>query len=58
MIMRKIVLWVPLIVSLLISLSIGCARSDIKSSAEQHVEHRFVEVGGLNWHYVEAGKGE
>jgi pimeloyl-ACP methyl ester carboxylesterase len=42
---------------------IGCGQSAEKSgsvqpSIEPRVEHKFVEAGGVNWHYVEAGKGE
>ncbi|MBM4452199.1 MAG: hypothetical protein FJ024_06980, partial [Chloroflexi bacterium] len=41
----------------------GCGQPAGKAGSAQlpdelQVEHRFVEAGGVKWHYVEAGKGE
>jgi len=51
------------IVSLVALVFVGCTRlsdkpSPVPISVEPQVEHRFIEAGGLKWHYVEAGKGE
>jgi pimeloyl-ACP methyl ester carboxylesterase len=52
-----------LIILALALLLSGCAKpADMPSqgqpSQELEVEHKFVEAGGVKWHYVEAGKGE
>ncbi|MBM3175836.1 MAG: alpha/beta hydrolase [Chloroflexi bacterium] len=49
------------VVAVLVAL--GCGKPAGKAgsaqlSGELQVEHRFVEAGGVKWHYVEAGKGE
>ncbi|MCK4721707.1 MAG: hypothetical protein KAT75_00310, partial [Dehalococcoidia bacterium] len=41
----------------------GCSQpgdglSSGQPSGEPVVEHKFVEAGGVRWHYVEAGAGE
>ena len=41
----------------------GCAElantpSSEQPSGEPELDHKFVEAGGVQWHYVEAGGGE
>jgi len=56
--------WVSLVALVLTCLLLpACVKQTEAPSLEQppekvKVEHRFVEAGGVNWHYVEAGEGE
>ncbi|MBM4446753.1 MAG: alpha/beta fold hydrolase [Chloroflexi bacterium] len=56
--------WISLIALILTCLLLaGCAKPVEVPSPEQpsegvKIEHKFVEAGGVEWHYVEAGKGE
>ncbi len=55
--------WISLILLVLTLLLSGCAKTAQVPSPEQpsekvKVEHKFVEAGGVKWHYVEAGTGE
>ena len=44
---------------LLVSLVAGCGPADGDADTEVEIAvHRFVEVGDVRWHYVEAGAGE
>jgi len=58
--MRWIFLFLLLLTWLLLP---ACAKPVEAPAPEQpsevaSVEHKFVEAGGVNWHYVEAGEGE
>jgi pimeloyl-ACP methyl ester carboxylesterase len=55
--------WLLFICVVAVLAATGCGQpveksGSVQPSAEPQVEHKFVEAGGLNWHYVEAGKGE
>jgi len=56
--------WIPLIfLALTWLVSSSCTQPASVTSPEQlseglKIEHKFVEAGGVKWHYVEAGAGE